>query len=137
VARAWGGGRGSRARWMAVGARPAAGAASAQVREPVSACLRGGGHRQEQGSEGGRAAREGGRPVGEDVDEGGGAMEVGMKADRIISNNTFTTSASIFFSDVERSGYYTDAVTDAGFFRCRIWCGVGSVSERMWVNIVR
>jgi hypothetical protein len=55
-----------------------------------------------------------------------------MKVDRIRSDNTYTTSASIFFlSDVERSGYYTDAVTDAvtdaDFFGCRIWCGVKSV----------
>jgi hypothetical protein len=42
-----------------------------------------------------------------------------------------------FLSDVERSGYYTDAVTDADFFGCRIWCGVGSVSEWMRINIVR
>jgi hypothetical protein len=62
---------------------------------------------------------------------------LGMKADRIGSDNTFTTSASIFFLDVERSGYYTDAVTDADFFGCRIWCGVGSVVEQMRINIVR
>jgi hypothetical protein len=39
-----------------------------------------------------------------------------MKADRIVSDNIFTTSASIFFlSDVEQSGYYTDAVMNADF----------------------
>jgi hypothetical protein len=37
---------------------------------------------------------------------------------------------------MERSGYYMDAVTDADFFRRRIWCGVGSVAERMRINIV-
>jgi hypothetical protein len=42
----------------------------------------------------------------------------------------------MFLSDVERSGYYTDAVMDADFFGCRIWCGVGSVAERMRINIV-
>jgi hypothetical protein len=133
AARAWGGGRGSRARWTAVGARPTASAASAQVREPVSACLRGGGHRQEQGSEGGRAAREGGSPVGEDVDEGGGAMEVGMKADRIISNNTFTTSASIFFrmwsgADITRMRLRMQVFSDVGYGvesdQCRSGCGL-------------
>jgi hypothetical protein len=35
---------------------------------------------------------------------------------RIRLDNIFTTSASIFFSHVERSGYYTDA----DFFGCQI-----------------
>jgi hypothetical protein len=65
------------------------------------------------------------------------SKNLGMKADRIRSDNTFTTSTFIFFlSDVERSGYYTDAVTNANFFICRIWCGVGSVAEQMQFNIV-
>jgi hypothetical protein len=64
-------------------------------------------------------------------------LGAGMKADRIGSDNTFTTSSSIYFlSDVEWSGYYMDAVTDADFFKCQIWCGVGSVSERMQINII-
>jgi hypothetical protein len=41
-----------------------------------------------------------------------------------------------FLSDVERSGYYTDAVTNGDFFGCRIWCGVESVAEQMRFNIV-
>jgi hypothetical protein len=53
---------------------------------------------------------------------------LGMKADRIGSDNTFTTSASIFFLDVERSGYYTDAVTDADFSDV----GYGAESDRLW-----
>jgi hypothetical protein len=60
-----------------------------------------------------------------------------MKVERIASDNTFTTFASIFFlSDVEGSRYYTDAVMDAKFFGCRICYGVGLVSERMQINIV-
>jgi hypothetical protein len=42
----------------------------------------------------------------------------------------------IFLSDVEWSRYYTNVVTDADFLRDRIWCGVGSLSERMQINIV-
>jgi hypothetical protein len=41
-----------------------------------------------------------------------------------------------FLPDVERSRYYTDAVTDADFFGYRIWRGVGLVEERMQINIV-
>jgi hypothetical protein len=62
---------------------------------------------------------------------------VADKPNEQAADNTFTTSASIFFlSDVVRSGYYTDAVTNADFFGCRIWCGVGSVAERMQINVV-
>jgi hypothetical protein len=50
-------------------------------------------------------------------------------------DNTFTTSAFIFFCRMWR-GYYTDAVMNADFFGCRIWCGVGSVMERVRINIV-
>jgi hypothetical protein len=62
---------------------------------------------------------------------------LGMKVDQIGSDNTFTTSASIFFvgCGAERI-LHTDAVTDEDFFGCRIWCGVGSVAERMRINIV-
>jgi hypothetical protein len=55
---------------------------------------------------------------------------VGMKADWI------GIHIHIFLSDVERNGYYTYTVIDADFFGCRIWCGVGSVSEQMQINIV-
>jgi hypothetical protein len=59
---------------------------------------------------------------------------VGMKADQIGSDNTFTTSTSILFCWMW-SG--VDAVTDADCFGCQIWCGVRLVSERMRINIVK
>jgi hypothetical protein len=61
---------------------------------------------------------------------------LGMKADQIGSDNTFTTSISIFFVRygagriLHRCGY------ECGFFGCRVWCGVGPVAERMQINIV-
>jgi hypothetical protein len=54
-------------------------------------------------------------------------------SDRIIP---FPHPHPYFLSDAERSGYYTDAVTDADFFGFRRWCGVGSVSERTRIKIV-
>jgi hypothetical protein len=63
-------------------------------------------------------------------------FHIGTKADRIGSYLYHIPIHVFFLPDVERSGYYTDAVTDADFFGCRIWCEVGSVAERMHINIV-